>query len=170
MHVRINQASFNREKKRLDALLKQVSQHAYIATKDSAEQYAELVRSGIAVKNPPSFAPNWAPLSDMWKATKTAHRDEFWAETLGIFKAVGVKIISKTVTFINLFSGIRQETDSAAFDRAARNEYGFGLGPARPLFEPAKDFMAPMTATGRVLKDKYKFVQALRSAIRRVYR
>jgi len=170
MHVRVNQASFNREKKRLDALLKQVSQHAYIATKNSAEQYAELVRSGIAVINPPSFAPNWAPLSDMWKATKTAHKDEFWAETLGIFKAIRVKIFSKTLTFIHLFSGIMQETDADAFERAARNEYGLGLGPARPLFEPAKDFMAPMTAAGRVLKDRYKFVIALRSAIRRVYK
>jgi len=170
MHVRVNQASFNREKKRLDALLKQVSQHAYIATRESAEQYAELVRSGIAVKNPPSFAPNWAPLSDMWKATKTAHKDEFWAETLGIFKAVGIKIFTKTVTLIHIFSGIRQETDAAAFERAARNEYGLGLGPARPLFEPAKDFIAPMTAAGRRLKDMHKFNQAVRSAIRRVYK
>ena len=170
MHVRINQASFNREKKRMDALLKQVSQNAYIVTKASAEQYAELVRSGIAVKNPPSFAPNWAPLSEMWKATKTAHREEFWAETLGIFRAVRVKIFAKTITLIHIFSGIRQETDSGAFERAARNEYGFGLGPARPLFEPAKDFMAPMTAAGRRLKDRYKFIQALRSAIRRVYK
>ena len=170
MHVRVNQASFNMEKKRLDALLKHISQNAYIAAKDSAEQYAELVRSGIAVKNPPSFAPHWAPLSDIWKKAKKDHKEEFWAETLGIFRAVGVKIFSKTTLFVHLFSGIRKETDAGAFERAQKNEYGFGLGPKRPLFEPALDVIAPMTAAGRRLKDNKKFVQAFLSAIRRIYR
>jgi len=170
MRARVNQVAFSREKKRLDNLLKAVSQNAFVVAKNSAEDYVKLVKTGIAVKNPPSFAPTWTPLSEQWKAIKTGHRDEFWAETLGILKAVRIKIHSKTIKFIRLFAGISETDSPAAFERTIRNEYGFGLGPARPLFEPAKDVIAPMTSAGRRLKDRHKFVIALRLAIKKVYK
>jgi len=170
MRARVNQASFNREKKRLDNLLKAVSQNAFIAVKESAEDYTKLIKSGIAVKSPPSFAPTWKPLSEQWKAVKTGHKDEFWAETLGILKAVSVTILTKSTKLIHLFAGIRKETNADAFERAKRNEYGFGLGPARALFEPAKNVISTMMATGRRLKDKNKFRLALRIAIKKIYK
>jgi len=170
MHVKVNQTDVNREFRRLDKFVREVSQHAYVAAKSSADEYTELVKTGIAVTTEPSFAPRWAPLSPVTVMRKKAHQDEFWAETLGIFRAIEVKIISKTISFIHLFAGIRAEKDQAAFERAARNEYGLGLGPARPLFEPAKDFMAPMTGTGRRLRKRELFLQALRNAKRRVYK
>ena len=170
MRVKVNQAAFEREKKRLDELLRQVSQHAYVAAKQSADEYTDLVKTGIGVTSPPSFAPNWDPLSLAWKMTKKGHNEEFWAETMGIFRAIETKIISKSLKMIHLFAGIMQSKDPDAFERAMRNEYGYGWGPARPLFEPAKDFMAPMTGSGRRLRKKEIFKQALYSAIRRVYK
>ena len=170
MIVKINQASFSRQKKKMDALLKALSQAAYIEGKRSAEEYSHLVRSGISVKTPPTFAPIWEPLAALTIKLKTAHKGEFWAESLGILKAVRVKIITKTTRYIHLFSGIESSTDPDAFDRAKRNEYGLHPGPARPLFEPAKDFIAPMTGGGRRLRNKNRFISAARKAIRKVYR
>jgi len=170
MHVKVNMASFNREMIRLDRLLREISQNSYVAAKDSAEDYNRLVRTGIAVKSAPSFAPAWKPLSDVTIAKKTAHKDEFWAETLGIYKAIKTKILSKTILFINIFAGISSSDDPDAFERAKKNEYGFGLGPARPLFEPAKDAVAPMTGAGRRLLNKSKFIYAVKRAIRKVYK
>lgn len=170
MHVKVNQASFDRQMRKMDRLAKEVAQNAYIATDASAKEYASLVRSGIAVTSPPSFAPKWKALSEQWKAAKTGHKEEFWAETLGILHAVKTKLYVKTTRFIHMFSGIRKESDNDAFERATRNEYGFGLGPARPLFEPAKDVIAPVRGAGRRLKNKIPFIMAVRKAIRKIYK
>lgn len=172
MRVTVNKKDTLKAFSHLDKLLMAVSQNAFVATQKAAVDYNNLVKSGIAVTTPPAFAPKWKPLSEQWKAVKTANKDEFWVETFGIYKAIQTNIIQKTLKFINIFAGIRASTDSEAFNRAMRNEYGFGLGPARPLFEPAKDYLAPVTAAGRKLKSKQRqyFILALRQAVRKVYK
>ena len=170
MRARVNQADFNREKRRLDKLLKEVSQRSFNAAKESANEYASTVKSGIGVTQAPAFAPHWAPLSPMWMKMKKANKDKFWAETYGIYRAIGIKILKKTTKTIHVFSGILKSTDAAVFERAQRNEYGFGLGPERPLFEPAKDVVSTMTAGGRRLKSNAKFKHAARIAIKKVYK
>lgn len=170
MIVRVNQQDFNREKKRLDRLFKEISQRSFIAAKASADEYASTVKTGIGVTQPPSFAPHWKPLSDMWMAIKKDNKNKFWMETAGIYRAIGTKILSKTTKTARIFAGILKSTDSAAFERAQRNEYGLGLGDARPLFEPAKDVFSQMTGSGRRLKSNLKFKQVVRSAIKRVYK
>jgi hypothetical protein len=172
MRVTVNKKDTLKAFSHLDKLLMAVSQNAFMATKESAVDYKNLVKSGIAVTTPPAFAPAWKPLSEQWKAMKTANKDEFWVETFGIYKAIQTDIIQKTLLFINVFAGIRRNTDSEAFSRAMKNEYGFGLGPARPLFEPAKDYLAPVTAAGRRLNPKQRqyFILALRQAVRKAYK
>jgi hypothetical protein len=170
MRLTVNKKDTQKAFSHLDRLLLAVSQNAYVATQKAANDYSNLAKSGMAVTTKPGFAPTWEPLSEYWKAVKTGHKKEFWAETLGIYKATQVTIIQKTLLFINIFAGIRDSTDYDAFIRAARNEYGFGLGPARPLFEPAKDHLAPVTATGRRLNAKQRqyFIIALNQAVRKV--
>lgn len=172
MRLTVNKRDTQKVFSHLNKLLAAVSQNAYIATQKAANDYDDLVKSGMAVTTKPAFAPAWKPLSEQWKAAKTSHKEEFWAETLGIYKATQIAIIQKTLLFVNIFAGIKENTDHNAFIRAMRNEYGFGLGPARPLFEPAKDHIAPVTATGRRLNTKQRqyFITALRKAVRRVYR
>lgn len=172
MHLTVNKRDTQKAFLHLDKLLSTVSQTAYIATQKAANDYINLVKSGIDVTTPPTFAPKWKPLSEYWKATKTGHTKKFWAETLGIYKATQIAIIQKTLNFINIFAGIKSDIDQDAFIRACRNEYGYGLGPARPLFEPAKDQISLITAIGRRLKPKQQqyFIDALRIAIRKVYR
>jgi len=170
MRARVNRADFNREKLRLDKLFNEISQRSFVAAKESANEYASTVKSGIGVTQPPAFAPYWAPLSPMWMAMKKGNKDKFWAETYGIYRAIGIKIIMKTIKTIHIFSGILKSTDAAAFERAQRNEYGFGLGPERPLFEPAKDVISIMTAGGRRLKSNARFKHAARAAIKKVYK
>jgi len=173
MRLTVNKRDTHRVFRNLDKLLLAVSQNAFVATQKSSNEYTKLVKSGIAVTAKPGFVKEtWKPLSEHWKSIKTGHKNEFWAETLGIYKAIHVNIIQKSLRFINIFAGISSSTDSEAFIRAVKNEYGFGLGPARPLFEPAKDFLAPVTAYGRRLNPKQRkyFVFALRQAIRKVYR
>jgi len=170
MHARINKASFDREKKRLDRLFREVSQGALLAAKTHADEYASTVKSGIGLTHPPSFAPYWQPLFEMWMAMKKDNKNKFWVETWGIYKAVGTKIITKTTRIIRIFSGILKSTDSAAFERAQNNEYGLSLGPSRPLFEPAKDIYTQMTAAGRRLKSNKRFKMVVRAAIKKVYK
>ncbi len=170
MRVSVDKVSFGREMKRLDSLFKEVSQRSFIAAKTSAEEYVSTVKSGIGVTQSPSFAPSWKPLSEMWKAVKKDNKEKFWMETAGIFRAVGTKILAKTTKFNSVFGGILRSTDSAAFERAQKNEYGLGLGDARPLFEPAKDVFSHMTGSGRRLKSNVRFKLALSTAIKKVYR
>ena len=170
MRVSVDKASFNREKVRLDRLFREISQKAFVVAKDSADEYVTTVKSGIGVTQPPSFAPHWEPLSPMWMAIKKDRKDKFWAETFGIYRAVQTKIIAKTTQMIHIFAGILRSTDDAAFERAERNEYGFGLGPERPLFEPAKDVVSQMTGSGRRLKSNLKFKQVVKAAARKIYK
>lgn len=172
MRLTVNKRDTQRVFRNIDKLLATVSRNAFVASEKAGSDYTKLVKSGMAVTAPPAFAPSWKPLSEYWKAEKTGRKNEFWAETLGIYKAVQINIIQKTLLFINIFAGIKASTDQDAFIRAMRNEYGFGLGPARPLFEPAKDQLAPMSGAGRRLKAKQRqyFIMALRQAIRRVYK
>ena len=170
MRVSVDKIAFNREMKRLDNLFREVSQRSFIAAKNSAEEYASTVKSGIGVTTPPSFAPHWKPLSEMWMAIKKDNKEKFWMETAGIYRAVGSKILLKTTRAIRVFGGIRRSTDSEAFNRAQKNEYGLGLGDARPLFEPAKDVVSQMTGAGRRLKSNLKFQRVVWSAIKKVYK
>ena len=170
MRARVNQADFNREKQRLDKLFNEISQRSFNAAKESAAEYVSTVKSGIGVTQSPTFAPHWEPLSEMWMAVKKDNKNKFWVETWGIYKAVGIKILKKSTKGIHVFGGILKSTDNDAFERAQKNEYGLGLGPARPLFEPAKDVVSQMTAGGRKLKSKVRFKQAARAAIKKVYR
>ena len=170
MRVSVDKISFNREMKRLDNLFREISQRSFIVAKTSAEEYAETVKTGIGVTQSPSFAPRWKPLSEMWKAAKKDNKTKFWMETAGIYRAVGSKILLKTTKLIRVFGGILRSTDSAAFERAQKNEYGLGLGPARPLFEPAKEVFTQMTGSGRRLKSNLKFQRVVWSAIKKVYK
>ena len=170
MIVRVNKVAFGREMKRIDKLFGEISQRSFIAAKTSADEYASTVKSGVGVTSPPSFVPHWKPLSAMWMSAKKTNKNKFWMETAGIYRAIGTKILSKTTKGARVFAGILRTTDSAAFKRAQRNEYGLGLGEARPLFEPAKDVFSHMTGSGRRLKSNLKFKQAVSSAIKRVYK
>ena len=172
MRLTVNKKDTLKAFRHLDNLRVAVSQNAFMAAQKAGSDYVKLVKSGMAVTAPPAFAPTWKPLSEYWKAVKTGRKEEFWAETLGIYKATQIDIIQKSLLFINIFAGIKADTDSNAFIRAMRNEYGYGLGPARPLFEPAKDHLAPITAAGRRLNTKQRqyFILALRQAIRKAYK
>jgi len=171
MRLVVNKKDTTRAFRHLDNLKAALSQTAFVAAQKAGNDYNVIVKSGMAVSAPPAFAPTWKPLSEQWKAAKTGHKEEFWAETLGIYKAVQINIIQKTLLFINIFAGIKASTDNEAFIRAMRNEYGFGLGPARPLFEPAKDQVSTVTAGGRRLNTKQRqyFILALRQAVRKAY-
>lgn len=168
MIARINKAGFSREKKRLDKLLSAIAQQGYRAAHESGDKYVRLVKSGIGVTSAPPFAPHWPPLSEFWKAIKKDNKDKFWAETYGIYRAIGVKTLKKSNREILIFAGILKETDPDAFERAQKNEYGLGLGPERPLFEPAKDVISTMTPSGRKLKDKNRFKNVVAIAARKV--
>jgi len=170
MIAKVNQKDFGLEKRRLDKLFSQIAKESMKVAIDSADEYVELVKSGIGHTYSPPFSPFWSPLSEMWKAVKTANKDKFWLETGGIYNAVRTKIIHKSTKLIHVFAGIMRDTDNDAFERAERNEYGLGLGPARPLFEPAKDEVSEMMATGRRLKSNRNFINALSIAIKKVYR
>jgi len=75
--------------------------------------------------------------------------------------------------FINIFAGIKASTDWNAFRRARTTEYGYQpqKNPGRPLFEPAKDYLSPVTASGRRLNSEQRqyFITALRTAVRKAY-
>ena len=103
MLARVDQKAFGREKRRLDRLFKEISNKSLIAAKNSADEYVSTVKSGIGVTHSPTFAPHWDPLSQMWMAMKKDYKDKFWAETYGIYRAIGTKIISKTIIIICLF-------------------------------------------------------------------
>ena len=170
MIAKVNQKAFGREKRRLDRLFKEISNRSLIAAKNSADEYVSTVKSGIGVTHSPAFAPHWDPLSQMWMAMKKDRKNKFWAETYGIYRAVGTKIVGKTTKMIHVFGGILKSTDSEAFKRTQRNEYGIGLGPARPLFEPAKDVVSQMTGKGRRLKSNTRFRMVAKTAKKRVYK
>jgi hypothetical protein len=176
MKLIVNKSDTARAMRNLDKLLKNLSQTAFVATKANASDYVNLVKSGIGVTRTPGFVKgSWAPLSLRWKSLKRTRKEEFWAETLGIYRSVQVNIIQKTLYFANVFAGIMKSTDAAAFDRAMRNEYGFGLGPARPLFKPAMDHLAPVAGKGMRRYSagsigKKRFEDALRKAVRMTYK
>lgn len=169
MRASVDRQAWNRQKLKMDALFREIHNQALNAAKDSADEYADLVKSGIGKTTSPWFAPYWKPLSMFWMAIKKSNKDKFWLETGGIFRAVQTKIIRNTTKVIEIFAGIRRSTDYNAFERAERNEYGLGLGPARPLFEPAKDTITEMTSGGRRLKSDARFRNVLITAIKKVY-
>jgi len=107
MIARVNKTDFGREKKRLDKFFRSVYQGSFIAAKESADEYVKTVKSGIGVTHSPGFAPHWEPLSPMWMAMKKDRKDKFWAETFGIYRAVGTKIMNKTTKRIHVFGGIQ---------------------------------------------------------------
>lgn len=170
MIVRVDQKAFGREKRRLDKLFNSISQGAFVAAKSDCNEYASTVKTGIGVTSPPAFAPPWEPLSPMWKAIKKDRKNQFWAETYGIYRAINTKILIKTTKLIRIFAGILKTTDGDAFDRAQRNEYGIGLGPERPLFEPAKDVSSQMTGSGRRLKSNLRFKRVVTAAVKMAYK
>jgi len=175
MKVSVNKADVSREFRRLDSLLAEVSQQAYVASKSAGDKYAAKVKSGIGLTTAPPFAEEpWIPLSKKWKEMKKSHKEKFWIETGGIFRAIHTSIIKKALLFIHIFSGIRKQDDSEAFDRAHNNEYGSHLASPRPLFKPAANLFSIVTGNNtRKLKkgsEEYLlFKQAVRNAVKRVY-
>jgi len=159
----------------MNLLLGELSHHAGLAGLRAAQDYASLVKSGIGTRATPSFVGTpWAPLSDYWKKVKTAHKDEFWIETGGISRNVKTDVVHKFLIYQEYFAGIKQSDDPEAFERAVKNEFGFGLGPARPLFVPAIEFFTRKMGDTRHLKRKTlqwkRFKDAVKIAIRKVYR
>lgn len=169
MLAKIDNQSWNREKRRLDALFNEIHHQATREAKEASDEYVDLVKSGIGKTTSPWFASYWKPLSEYWKSIKKANKEKFWLETGGIYRAVKTNILVNTTKIIKIFGGIRKMTDPDAFERAERNEYGLGLGPARPLFEPAKDTFSQMTSGGRKLKSDSRFRKILLTAIKKVY-
>jgi len=172
--VTVNKADEQRVLKRIDKFVNAVAHGAFIATQKASADYVGLVKSGIGVTDTPWFVPGaWKPLSPLWKAAKKAHKDEFWIETAGIVRNIRIEIIEKSLFFINLFAGIKRDYDNDAYERAAKNEYGVGLGPARPLFNPAMNTFSYKQGDYRRIKKDHKiwlsFVYAVRSAKRKVY-
>ena len=179
MQVSVNKADAGREFRRLDRLLAEVSQQAYVASKNAGDKYAAKVKSGIGLTTAPPFADRpWEPLSEAWKRQKKAHKEQFWLETGEIFKAIHTSIIQKTLLFIHIFSGIsRTESGDDVINRAYWNEYltsGPSGYPPRPIFKPAANLFSIVTGTKtRKLKkgsEEYLlFKQAVRNAVKRVY-
>ena len=153
MRAVVNKKDVRRTFKNLDLLAREVSHFSGIAAKLAANDYASLVRSGIGVESTPPFVgKQWKPLSEAWKKAKVAHEDKFWIETGDILKGIRTKIISKFFQYHEVFAGIMRSDDSDAFERAERNEYGFGLGPARPLFGPAIEHFTTKRGDFRKIK------------------
>jgi len=175
MRVSVDKAGVNREFKRLDSLLAEVSQQAYVASKSAGDKYADKVKSGIGLTTAPPFAEEaWIPLSAKWKSMKQSNKEKFWIETGGIFRNIHTSIIKKTLLFIHLFSGIRRQDDSEAFDRAVNNEYGSHLASPRPLFKPAANLFSIVTGnkTRKFKKNSEEYMLfkiALKNAIKKVY-
>ncbi len=176
MQLVVNKADSAKVMRNIDNLVRNLSQSSFIAARENAQDYTALVKSGIAVTETPAFVKKkWKPLSKRWRRIKRGHKEEFWAETLGIYRSVQIDIIKKTLYFANVFAGIQQSTDSKAFERAIRNEFGLGLGPARALFYPAMDYVAPVVGKGmrrlpKGSKGKKRYENALKIAVRKTYR
>ncbi len=160
----------------LDYLLTEVSQQSFQAAREAGHSYVNIVKLGIGARTTPPFVTTpWEPLSDQWKKSKKSHKDEFWIETAGIWRNTRTFIISKTKLLVEIFAGIRKADDPDAYERTLRNEFGFGLGPARPLFLPAVDFFARKVGKGqrRIKKDSAvwaRFKNVVNRSIRKVYR
>jgi len=174
MKAIVNKRDVRRTFKNLDLLEKEVSHFSGIAAKLAADDYASLVRSGIGVESTPPFVGRpWPPLSEAWKKAKIAHEEKFWIETGGILKAVKTKIIRKFLLYHEVFAGIMRIDDDEAFERALRNEYGFGLGSARPLFGPAIEFFTTKRGDFRKIKRNTlvwaRFKAVTIKSIRKVY-
>lgn len=177
MRLVVNKKDTARAFRHLDNLLAELSQTAFIAAQKAGSDYVELVKSGMGGTTTPSFVSaageGWSSLSEWW--IKEKGNDKFWVQTWGIYLATKVQIIQKSLIFINIFAGINRRTDGEAFIRACRNEYGGifadAINPGRPLFEPAKDYLSPVTASGRRLNSKQReyFITALRTAVRKAY-
>jgi len=176
MKATVNKKDEQRAFRNLDYLLKEVSQQSFNAAKEAGNDYANLVKSGIGERVTPSFVGTpWEPLSDQWKKSKKSHKNEFWIETAGIWRNTKTFIVSKTLLFIEVFAGIRKSDDAEAYERTLRNEFGIGLGPARPLFLPAIEFFSRKVSKGqRRLKKNGKtwlrFKSVVSRSIRKVYR
>jgi len=163
----------------LDKLFAQVSQGAFKAASENANEYNALVRSGIGVTSTPSFVSTpWKELSDYWKKIKTANVEKFWIETGGILKQIKTKVLAKTQDLIIVFGGIEAKDDPDAFKRAIKNEFGFfGLAihaAARPLFRPAIEMFAKMAKGERKMKRNTmawaRFRGVIPRAIKRTYK
>jgi len=170
MKAIVNKSDVQRAFKNLDLLEKEIAHFGGIAAKKAAGEYASLVRSGIGTQATPMFVKTpWKLLSEIWKKAKTAYEDKFWIETGGIYRNVKTKVISQ----LEYFAGLIKADDPEAFERAMRNEYGFGLGPERPLFRPAIDFFTKKAGDYRQIKKNTmiwkEFKSVVVKAIRKVY-
>lgn len=175
MKATVDKKDVVRAYKNLDLLAREVSHFASLAGKKAGEEYAGLVRSGIGTKATPMFVNTpWEPLSEQWKKAKIAHQDEFWIETGEIYRSVRTKFVYKFLQYIEVFAGLMQKDDPDAFQRAMKNEYGFGLGPARPLFRPAIELFTKKAGDYRKIKRSTliwrEFQLVVSKAIRKVYR
>jgi len=172
MKALVNKSDVQRVFKNVDLLESYVSHFAGIAAKKAAGEYVSLVKSGIgtATGNTPFFVKErWEPLSQEWMASKEAHAGEVWIESGGIYRNVKTKIISQ----LEYFAGLIESDDPEAFERTIRNEYGFGLGPERPLFRPAVEFFTKKAGDYRQIKKNtmvwQEFKAVVVKAIRKVY-
>lgn len=160
----------------LDYLLKEVSHQSFMAAKEAGNTYTNLVKLGIGARvTPPFVGTPWEPLSDRWKKAKKSHKDEFWMETAGIWRNTRTFIVSKALLLVEVFAGIRKADDAEAFERTQRNEFGIGLGPARPLFLPALEVFSRKVGKGqrKLKKDSAiwaRFKRVVNISIRKVYK
>ena len=174
-HFVVDKRDEARALRNINTLVRRVRRHARETAKQAGEEYVKLVKSGIGQTTTPQFVPSmWKPLSASWKAQKTAQKELFWIETGGIYQAVRVDVLLNTMLYIHIFAGIQKKTDSQAFERVLRNEFGAGWGPARPLFGPARDvFSVPVGAGKRKLKpgsaQLLNFQAVVSQAVRAVY-
>ena len=177
MKLSVNKADEKRVLQNMDRLFQEICKRAGEAAKDAGEEYCAVVKSGIGGTEPPSFAGPWEPLSETWKSMKRGHTEEFWIETGGIRQAIRVDVLQNSMLVIEIFAGIRRQTNVWAFSRAMRNEYGYGryqpVG-GRPLFGPAMDTVSQRVGEGerRLVKGSrpyYLFRGVIQSAIRKVY-
>ena len=159
----------------LDLLESELSQQSFVASQRAAGAYVNLVKTGIGGTTAPPFVNKpWEPLSEAWKKAKKAHKEEFWIETGAIFRNVKIHIIHKFRLYHEVFAGLMQADDPEAFERALKNEFGLGLGPARPLFQPAIEFLTYKRGGTRRLKRNSQlwlnYKMAVTKAIKRVYK
>jgi len=175
MRATVNKKDEQRAFRNLDYLLKEVSQQSFNAAKEAGNDYTNLVKLGIGARVAPPFVGTWEPLSDQWKKSKKSHKDEFWMETAGIWRNTRTFIVSKTLLLVEIFAGIRKADDADAYARTLRNEFGIGLGPARPLFLPALEVFSRKVGKGqRKLKTGSaiwtRFKNVVNISIRKVYK
>lgn len=175
MKATVNKKDVMRTFRNLDLLEAEISQQSFVASQKAGHAYVNLVKMGIgATVAPPFVNTPWEPLSERWKKAKKAHKEEFWMETGGIFRNVKIRIVHKFRLYHEIFAGIMQADDPEAFERALKNEFGLGLGPARPLFRPAIEFFTIKRGGVRRLKRSstiwLNYKMAVTKAIKRVYK